>query len=119
MLLLALATVVLALFGYRLAGQTLREWLLGEPGFEGPDDVRAAYAEVLLARLDLKLGDHITVGNATFQIPTKDFIPAQQAYVDDLRSQRDGLQAGDTIALCAATSSDLFMSRRFDVRPNP
>ncbi len=28
------------------------EWLLGEPGFEGPDDVRAAYAEVLLARLD-------------------------------------------------------------------
>ena len=28
------------------------EWLLGEPGFEGPDDVRAAYAEVLLARLE-------------------------------------------------------------------
>lgn len=28
------------------------EWLLGEPGFEGPGDVRAAYTEVLLARLD-------------------------------------------------------------------
>ena len=28
------------------------EWLLGEPGFEGPDEVRAAYSEVLLARLD-------------------------------------------------------------------
>lgn len=28
------------------------EWLLGEPGFEGPDDVRGAYTEVLLARLD-------------------------------------------------------------------
>ena len=27
------------------------EWLLGEPGFDGPDAVRAAYAEVLLARL--------------------------------------------------------------------
>ena len=28
------------------------EWLLGEPGFATPDDVRAAYSEVLLARLD-------------------------------------------------------------------
>ena len=32
-------------------------------------------------------------GNATFQIPTQDFIPEQRAYVDGLKAQRDRLQA--------------------------
>jgi hypothetical protein len=56
-----------------------------------------------------KTTDTADTGNATFQIPTKDFIPAQQAYVDDLRSQRDGLQAQVDAGGVAAAAAQIAL----------
>ncbi|MDT0309886.1 hypothetical protein RM780_23450 [Streptomyces sp. DSM 44917] len=59
--------------GDLLAGvlaQVPDEWLAGEPGFEGPEAVRAAYAEVLSARA-AGLPERVTLGPPTPRRPSR------------------------------------------------
>ncbi|MFD9814071.1 HipA family kinase [Streptomyces sp. NPDC059080] len=46
------------------------EWLVDEPGFASPDEVRAAYVRALLARAEV-IGDHITLGERTSGGPSR------------------------------------------------
>ncbi|HEV7203181.1 MAG TPA: HipA family kinase [Jatrophihabitans sp.] len=50
----ALAPLVTAATLHAVAALVPDEWLTGEPGFDTPDDVRTAYVEALLARLDAR-----------------------------------------------------------------
>ncbi|GHC47701.1 HipA family kinase [Streptomyces cinnamoneus] len=46
------------------------EWLVDEPGFDGPDALRRAYVEVLLERA-ATIGDRITVGERSADKPSQ------------------------------------------------
>ncbi|NGN69358.1 hypothetical protein G5C51_36410 [Streptomyces sp. A7024] len=48
------------------------EWLAGEPGFDTPDELRAAYVRALLARTDIR--DRIVLGERSADGPSK--VPA-------------------------------------------
>ncbi|WP_407554493.1 hypothetical protein QOM21_32030 [Streptomyces sp. Pv4-95] len=47
-----------------IAAEVPAEWLVDEPGFDSPDELRQAYVKTLLARART-IGDHITIGERT------------------------------------------------------
>ncbi|MEU9113250.1 HipA family kinase [Streptomyces sp. NPDC048483] len=53
-----------------IAAEVPDEWLVDEPGFDAPDDVRRAYVRTLLARAEM-ISDHITIGDRTKDHPSQ------------------------------------------------
>ncbi|WP_043263273.1 HipA family kinase [Streptomyces sp. CT34] len=53
-----------------IAADVPEEWLVDEPGFDSPDELRRAYVRTLLARART-IGDHITIGEPTRDKPSQ------------------------------------------------